>query len=127
LARHCLRAQQARGDIPVAVVLAKKEYEAWFLAAAVSLRGERQLSLKMTPPPDPESIRDAKGWLRSQLPPNRRYREVTDQPALTALFDMQQARTAASFDKCYREIVRLITALTQPPGAKAAAMEAPAR
>jgi len=35
-----------------------------------------------------------------------------DQPALTALFDLQQARTADSFDKCYLEIVRLIAALT---------------
>src|SRR5438045_2049103 len=33
------RARKQRSDPPLAVVLAKREYEAWFLAAAVSLRG----------------------------------------------------------------------------------------
>lgn len=32
------RAVAARGDLPIAVILAKREFEAWFLAAAESLR-----------------------------------------------------------------------------------------
>ena len=42
---------------------------------------------------------------------NRTYREMQDQPALTDSFDIEQARQADSFDKCYRDIVRLLTEL----------------
>ena len=106
------RARQARGDLPVAVVLAKMEFEAWFLASAESLSGRRGLPARLQPPDWPEDIRDAKGWLRRQMPPGRKYSEVLDQPAFTALFDLQQARAADSFDKCYREVGRLIAALS---------------
>src|SRR5262249_6062139 len=37
------RAQKTRPDIPIRVVLAKREFEAWFLASAESLRGRRGL------------------------------------------------------------------------------------
>jgi len=108
------RAQAVRPGFPVAVVLAKREYEAWFLAAAESLRGKRDLSDDLSPPADPESIRDAKGWLRDRMPDGRKYRETLDQPALTAVFDLQAARASDSFDKCYREIVKLIERLRVP-------------
>ena len=42
---------------------------------------------------------------------NRTYSETTDQPALAAQFDLKQARKADSFDKCYRDIVRLLEEL----------------
>ena len=42
---------------------------------------------------------------------NESYSETTDQPALAALFDIEQARQADSFDKCYRDIVRLLEEL----------------
>ena len=102
---------QVRSDIPIAVVLAKREFEAWFLAAAESLRGERGLNNNIHPPNDPEGIRDAKGWLSNRMKNSRKYRETLDQPALTALFDIEQARKVDSFDKCYRDIVRLLEEL----------------
>lgn len=108
------RAKTVRPDRLISVVLAKREYEAWFLAAAASLAGKRGLPTGLQPPPDPESIRGAKEWLGMHLPHGRKYSETADQPALTALFDVQQARTADSFDKCYREIAALIAAVTQP-------------
>ena len=46
--------------------------------------------------------------------PGQSYTEAIDQPALTALFDVQVARQADSFDKCHREIVRLINLLGTP-------------
>src|SRR2546421_11414496 len=83
------RAQIARSDVPIAVVLAKFEFEAWFLAAAESIAGRRGLQAALRPPPDPEAIRDAKGWLQRHMQPrNRKYSATTDQPALTALFDL---------------------------------------
>ena len=105
------RASQTRSDLPVAVVIAKHEFEAWFLAAAESLRGQKGLKDDIHPPNDPEAIRGAKEWLSHQMESNRTYSETTDQPALAALFDIEQARQADSFDKCYRDIVRLLEEL----------------
>jgi hypothetical protein len=108
------RATKARSDIPLAVVFAKREFEAWFLAAAESLRGHRGLPNDLTAPPTPEAIRGAKEWLADRMPSGRGYSEASDQPALTAAFDINAARRADSFDKCYRELVRLLNLLRHP-------------
>jgi hypothetical protein len=100
-----------RGDLPIAVVLAKKEFEAWFLAAAESLRGKHGLPNDLQSPAEPENIRGAKEWLTGLMPYGRSYAETTDQPAFTAIFDMSKARRADSFDKCYREIERMLKQL----------------
>jgi len=105
------RASQARRDLPIAVVIAKNEFEAWFLAAAESLRGRRGLRNDLNPPDNPEGIREAKEWLSQRMEGSRTYRETRDQPALAALFDIEQARRADSFDKCYRDLVRLLNEL----------------
>lgn len=100
------RAQRVRSDIRISVVLATKEYEAWFLASARSLSGRAGLAADLTPPASPESIRDAKGWLAQRK--SGGYREVVDQPRLTALFSFEEARTARSFDKLWRDVHRLL-------------------
>lgn len=103
-----LVAQATRPGIQVAVVLAKYEYEAWFLAAAESLRGRRGLRDDLEPPPDPEAVRGAKEWLRDRMEGSRSYAETLDQVALTAVMDLDAARRADSFDKCYREVSGLL-------------------
>ncbi len=105
------RASAARPDVPIATVLAKREFEAWFLAAAESLRGCRGLADDLAAPPDPEAIRGAKEWLTSNMPSDQAYSETADQPALAELFDLKAACRADSFDKCYREIVQLLNRL----------------
>lgn len=107
------RAAKTRPNLPVSVVLAKREFEAWFLAAAESLRGKRGLPDDLTGPPDPEAIRGAKEWLQDRMPHGKGYAESADQPALTAVFDLTAARRADSFDKCHREVTRLLTLLRQ--------------
>ena len=102
------RALSVRKDFPMAVILAKNEFEAWFLAAAESLRGKRGLPRDLQPPEDPESIRGAKEWLSKNMISGRAYAETTDQPALTAEFDLNAARRARSFDKCFRDIERIL-------------------
>ena len=47
------RARAARPDLLIEVVLAKCEYEAWFIAAADSLRGTRGISNAANVPPRP--------------------------------------------------------------------------
>lgn len=105
------RVSQVRDNLPIAVVLAKCEFESWFLASAESLRGKRGLKSDITPPNNPEEIRGAKEWLYQRMQIGKKYRETSDQPALAALFDIEKARQADSFDKCYREIIRLLKEL----------------
>jgi hypothetical protein len=102
------RARQARSDVPLAVVLAKCEFEAWFLAAATSLAGQRGLRADLVPPPEPEAKRGAKEWLAANRTDGYAYSETTDQAALAAVFDLDQARRADSFDKCFRDVERLL-------------------
>jgi hypothetical protein len=86
------------------VVLAKSEFENWFIAAAESIAGDSGLAPGLSSPSDPESIRDAKGWLQKAMPPGRKYSETIDQPSLASKFDLNAARRAPSFDKLCREI-----------------------
>jgi hypothetical protein len=96
----------ANGRWPVGVVIAKSEFESWFIAAAESIAGHSGLPPGLFAPSDPESIRDAKGWLQKAMPPGRKYSETVDQASLAAKFDLNVARRAPSFDKMYREIER---------------------
>ena len=90
----------------VSVVVANREYEAWFIAASASLDGKRGFVRGADPVADPERPRDAKGWISSRIQSGR-YRETTDQPAFTAIFDMQQAfKGCRSFRKLCSEWVR---------------------
>ncbi len=105
------RARGQRGDIPISIVLAHREYEAWFLAAAESLRGHRKIDPNFSLPSNPpESYRDAKGQV-SRMMRNRHYSPTVDQASLTERFDITMARSANSFDKCYRDIAALVAQL----------------
>ena len=103
-----LRAIEARGDRDIRVVLAKMEYEAWFLAAADSIAGRHGIDAAATAPDDPESIRGAKEWLGARMPHGQRYRATLHQAALTAIFDLDAARAAPSFDKLWRDVSELL-------------------
>ena len=105
------RAMDVRKDLPIAVILAKREFEAWFLAAAESLRGKHGLPNDLQSPARPEDIRGAKEWLSDKMPYGRSYAQTTDRPAFTDLFDMSLARRGDSFDKCYREIEKMLKQL----------------
>lgn len=100
-----------RPDRLIRVALAVIEYEAWFLAAAASLAGCNGLPDDLTPPPAPEAIRDAKGWLSERMRENGApgYRETLDQQIFTRRFDLDAARRTRSFGKLYREVARLVT------------------
>ena len=95
--------------IPVRVVFAKAEYEAWFLAAVRSLCGYRGIADKATVPANPEAIRGAKEHLeRHCMVPGATYSPTVDQPALTGRFSFEEARGASpSFDKLWRDLERL--------------------
>ena len=103
------RAKSVADDVPVEVVLAVMEFEAWFLAALASLRGQRAVRTDAQAPSDPESVRGAKEALRRQMTPGSAYSPPTDQPALAALMDLDAARAAPSFDKLWRAVAGILS------------------
>jgi len=105
-----VRAKSVAGDVPVEVVLAVMEFEAWFLAALPSLKGQRRVRTDAEALPNPESVRGAKEALRRQMAPGSAYSPPTDQPALAALMDLDAARAAPSFDKLWRAVAGILAA-----------------
>ncbi|BBL74016.1 DUF4276 family protein [Methylomagnum ishizawai] len=92
------RAKQVVPHRRVSVVIANREYEAWFIAAALSLDGKRGFCFSGQPI-DPEINRDAKGWIK-QRKRDGRYDEINDQSAFSQLIDLEQARrNSRSFRK----------------------------
>jgi hypothetical protein len=107
--RLLARIRQSRPDLPTSLVLAHREFEAWFLGSIASIAGKRGLPRTLQPPPDPEAIRACKEWLSRQMSYGEAYDETRDQPALTAVFDINAARASCpSFDKCHRELSSLL-------------------
>ncbi|GMU60998.1 MAG: hypothetical protein AMXMBFR34_27610 [Myxococcaceae bacterium] len=105
---HALAAQLSAG-FPLAVAVAVREYEAWFLAAAESLRGLRGLPLDLARPERPEAIRDAKGWLSDRMP--QRYSPTLDQPAFTAALSVMEAE---HHSRSFRKLLKEVRAMAQP-------------
>ena len=86
--------------MPCAVVMANREYEAWFLASIEALRGRAAILPDATSHPDPEAPRDAKGELERRMPRGASYSPTVDQAALTAHLDLESAyRRCRSFRK----------------------------
>ncbi len=96
------RAKACRPDVTIIVVLAYREFETWFLAAARSLRGVCGLPADLEPPTDPESLRDAKGWLSGNM--RQPYNEPEHQPKLTAAFAFAEAGNTQSFARSLRKL-----------------------
>ena len=87
-----LRTECAKATrLPVAVVAATRELEAWFLGAKESLRGVRGIRANPTTPANPAGIRGAKERLTANMDGSRRYIEVDDQPALAEKLDLAVA------------------------------------
>jgi hypothetical protein len=102
------RARQARPDIAASVVLANREFEAWFLAAAPSLAGHCGLG-EAQAPADPEKIQGAKEWLTDRRTDGGKYSPTVDQAVLASRFDMKMSRVGSpSFDKFCREVEVLL-------------------
>jgi hypothetical protein len=101
---------QAKAIVPhrrLAVVLANREYEAWFIAAAASLDGFRNFHCEPDDEAeDAETPRNAKGWIRQRIAGGA-YHETTDQPAFSARMDLEVAYARSrSFRKLCSEWCR---------------------
>jgi hypothetical protein len=95
-------------NLPVAVFLARMEFEAWFLGAKESLRGNRGIRKDAASPPDPEAVAGAKERLSRNMD-RQRYLEGDDQPAFAQAFDIDAAgRRCPSFGRFVRKVRGLV-------------------
>ena len=97
-------AQAEVAHIPCAVVMAHREYEAWFLGGIESLRGRRGIRIDAAIHPSPEGPRDTKSAIEDRMIPGRSYSETADQAALTASVDL------AAVYACCRSFRRMVRA-----------------
>lgn len=89
------------------VVLANREFEAWFLADLDGLSAGIDGAPFVEPPDDAERARDAKRRLRDAL--RRPYRPTVDQAAFARRFDLRRAaERCRSFRKLQSELARIL-------------------
>lgn len=107
------RAQECVPYRSISVVLANREFEAWFIASAKSLDGKNNFTFDE----EKETIlaeepRDAKGWIKKHMSTNS-YGETTDQAIFTKEMDLQQAfDNSRSFRKLCSEWEKQINKLS---------------
>lgn len=90
---------------PVAIVCAKCEYEAWFLASLETIMG-------ISYEDDVEAKRGVKEWLSAQMLPDSVYQETKDQAAMTQQIDFTLARERSrSFRRLEHAIEELLDAI----------------
>jgi len=91
-----VRCYQLGINVPIAIVCAVREYEAWFLASldsirGIPIRGSFAFKEDAVYDGDLEALSGVKEWISHQLPPGRAYKETTDQASMTALIDIPLA------------------------------------
>ena len=106
-------AEELRGyrlPFPVAVVLAHREYEAWFLASLRSIApGSTDLPDDAAFDDDPEGPRDCKAPLTSLMPLGKTYRPTTHQAEYTRLLDFD---LTAERSRSFRRLLHAVHELT---------------
>ncbi len=120
LGPHLLaHARIVSNGLPVYVVLAVREYEAWLLASIDSLKGKGTIvEAPALPAGGPESVRDAKGWVERNLAEDRPYAETVDQERLTALLDFRLAYAGSeSFRRLFADVADLVRQMGGAPKA----------
>lgn len=81
-------AHEVAGEKTCVVVMANREYEAWFLASIETLRGKAGILPGAAALENPEGPRDAKGKLEEWMAQGFSYSPTLDQAPLTAQLDL---------------------------------------
>jgi hypothetical protein len=117
------RARAAAPQIPVEVVVANREYEAWFLAGVASLRRKGKLPRGQRLPEmsQVEAIRDCKGCLRQLM--GKPYEPTIHQADLTTALPFTPGMAARS--RSYRKLMKALEALVKAARAKRGAASRP--
>jgi len=104
---------------PVVIVIAKCEYETWFLAsletiAGVLLDGGYALPADLVYPDEVENRVGVKGWLTRQFPQGRIYKETIHQASMTKLLDPERIRQRSrSFRRFCHALEQAVEAIDQ--------------
>lgn len=110
--REWLQAEAKRIDPggTVEVVFMVKEFESIFLWDDRCLRRAFPEFLANAKLPDnPETVRDAKGWISRNLPKGRAYKPTTDQARMAATVELDHLReVSASMKRLEDSLLRLI-------------------
>jgi hypothetical protein len=104
-------AQEVAAGIACAVVIANREYEAWFLAGMEALRGKQGILANADSHPEPERPRGAKSELEQRMARGKSYSPPVDQVKLTYHLDLKSAyRRCRSFRKLVTAFGSLVAA-----------------
>lgn len=96
-----------RPGVGLSCVLADKEFESWFVAAASSLTDHLDFDIEVWAKSVAELTLKGKTWIKTHFK-RASYRETVDQVKLTAQMDLSLCRrNSPSFDKLCRELERL--------------------
>ncbi len=106
------RARSLNLPCPVAIVIAKCEYEAWFLASLESLKDKLGLPADTCFEGDVEAVRNTKSWLSQRMGAGRGYKETQDQAPMTALMDFSlvqsRSRSFCRLEHAFEELIDAI-------------------
>lgn len=109
------RAQLIGLNVPVGIVAAKAEYEAWFIASIETIaKRHPHLPDDLVFKGDVEQECSPKGWLKSQMPKGKSYKEATDQARMTSWLDLDIARSRSrSFRRMCHAVEELVAAIDE--------------
>lgn len=107
--------------LPVGIVFAYREYEAWLLASIEKITQQESHKYHFSeafrrdpaPPSNVEGIRDAKGWISDQMLPGHRYKETLHQPSMTTLIDFE---LAAQRSRSFQRLLHVLDLLVEHAG-----------
>lgn len=108
--------RQTSPQIPVLVVLAHREYEAWFLASLPSLVEQNCLPANCVFDGEVEGIRGVKEWLTHQMPRGITYKETSHQASWSAQMDIGMAQGRS---RSFRRLVHAVEEILTRPAAPA--------
>lgn len=108
-----VQARELASPYPIAIVLAHREYEAWFLASMATIAGHVPLPTDLVYEGNVEDRRDAKGWLTARMPPGRAYKETIHQARFASLIDLDIARQRS---RSFRRLLHAVEQLVQLAG-----------
>lgn len=96
---------------PTAVIVATKEYEAWFLASSEAITSKCSIFTKtVTYAGDPELKRGAKQWLIAAMPRGSTYKETEHQLLFTRLMSLEKASECRSFRRLRSAVGEVVSA-----------------
>jgi hypothetical protein len=105
------RIQAMHPTKPVAIVVARWEYEAWFLASLETVGTVVGVPEGTIYEGNVESERSAKGWIGRRFPPGQKYSETRDQTRMTAYLDLGlAAHRSRSFRRLGHTLEQLVDA-----------------